>query len=44
MRLVQAYLNTVTKLIPVPESIEAVWRRAEPGREAVAVNELLRAR
>jgi hypothetical protein len=28
--------------IPVPEIIERIWRDAPPGREATAVNELLR--
>jgi hypothetical protein len=28
--------------IPVPEIIERIWRDAPPGREATALNELLR--
>ena len=44
MRLMQDYLNTVMARlsIPVPEIIERAWRDAPPGREATAVNELLR--
>jgi hypothetical protein len=30
------------RLIPVAEVTEAAWRDAPPGREATAVNELLR--
>jgi hypothetical protein len=41
--LLEDYLSTMPMPIPVPAVIEQAWRDAPSGREAAAVNELLRA-